>query len=339
MGRARGPGDLGLAIRAAALNAALVAPAVIAAYIGARWGWVVTLGVTGAAVGAVFAAHYHRKQSDRLRQAIDGWRKGRPFDLPDLIDLPIPTYRLAIALKRATLTLSRQEYQLDAAIRQQELAMQEIHHRVKNNLQVVASLLNLQASRIRVPEARAEFQSARDRVRALATLHRHLYAHGEIHTIDMREFLMELCNQLFTAMGEVIGARLQLSVEAPALKMSSDQAVPLALIVTEAVSNALKYAFPAGRTGHVSVTLQSDGATATLDVCDDGVGIPIGRTQTESGVRDGLGIQLIRGFARQLHATLLVEELIGTRYVVTMPLRAARFDSPDLGGPETLDLP
>ena len=66
----------------------------------------------------------------------------------------------------------------------------EVHHRVKNNLQVIASLLNLQGSRIRVPEAQAEFQAARDRVRALATLHRHLYADGELHTINMRSFLI-----------------------------------------------------------------------------------------------------------------------------------------------------
>ena len=133
---------------------------------------------------------------------------------------------------------------------------------MKNNLQIVASLLNLQASRIRVPEARAEFASARDRVRALATLHRHLYAHGEVHTINMPDFLTELCGQLFQAMGEIEGHRIRLTIEASPLQMSSDQAVPLSLIVTEAVSNALKYAFPQGRTGHVLLRLTADGETS-----------------------------------------------------------------------------
>ncbi len=209
--------------------------------------------------------------------------------------------------------------------------MQEIHHRVKNNLQVVASLLNLQASRIRLPEARAEFQSARDRVRTLATLHRHLYAHGELHTINMREFLTELCSQLFQAMGEKAGERLRLDIEAPELKMSSDQAVPLALIVTEAVSNALKYAFPSGRRGSISVCLKADCSHAELEIFDDGVGIPAGRVETEAGTRDGIGIQLIRGFARQLGATLQVEEGHGTRYKVHLPLQRKRLDSPLLG--------
>ena len=209
--------------------------------------------------------------------------------------------------------------------------MQEIHHRVKNNLQVVASLLNLQASRIRQPEARAEFQSARDRVRTLATLHRHLYAHGELHTINMREFLVELCSQLFQAMGEKAGERLRLEIEAPELRMSSDQAVPLALIVTEAVSNAVKYAFPGGRRGSISVYLKADHDHAVLEIFDDGVGIPAGRVETEAGTRDGIGIQLIRGFARQLGATLQVEEGHGTRYKVRLPLQRKRLDGPLLG--------
>ena len=243
MRRARRPGQVGKALLFSLITAVSATPALIIAGYGGAPVWVILSLAIGAITAGVVIVSLPDHGIVGLRVAIDRWRNGRSFDLPDLGRMSPALYRLAIALKRATLTLSRQEKQLDAAIEQQHLAMQEIHHRVKNNLQVVASLLNLQASRIRQPEARAEFQSARDRVRALATLHRHLYAHGEVHTIDMREFLMELCSQLFTVMGEVIGQRLQLTIEAPELKMSSDQAVPLALIVTEAVSNAVKYAF------------------------------------------------------------------------------------------------
>ena len=265
-----------------------------------------------------------------LGRAVEDWRAGEPFQTRAFRRSHKDLRRLAISFKRATLGLERQRARLQAATAEQELLMQEIHHRVKNNLQIVASLLNLQASRIRLLEARAEFQSARDRVRALATLHRHLYAHGEIHTIDMREFLVELCGQLFQAMGEVPGRRLHLHIDAPELKMSSDQAVPLALIVTEAVSNAVKYAFPAGRHGNVWVALGTDGEVAELDVRDDGVGIPAGRVETEAGTRDGIGLQLIRGFSRQLGATLEVKEGGGTQYVVRLPLRKERIDSPVL---------
>ena len=270
-----------------------------------------------------------------MRASVDAWRRGAPFQLDAADDLPIELRALGLSFKRATRMLTRREQQLRAAVQQQELAMQEIHHRVKNNLQIVASLLNLQASRIRVPEARAEFQSARDRVRALATLHRHLYAHGEVHTINMRTFLLELCGQLFQAMGETQGARLALEIEAPELDMSSDQAVPLALIVTEAVTNSIKYAYPAGRRGTISVRLHQVDDAVELEIKDDGVGIPAGRAETDSGMRDGLGIQLINGFARQLGAMLQVSQGDGTRYHVRMKLRRERPGSPALRSPLT----
>ena len=234
---------------------------------------------------------------------------------------PIEIKELLNSFRCATIALERHRAEMRAAIEQQEMLMQEVHHRVKNNLQVVASLMNLQASRIRQPEAKAEFQSARDRIRALATLHRHLYAQGKLHTINMRSFLVELCEQLFQAVGEDVGNRIKLKIEAPELQMLSDQAVPMSLIVTEAVSNAIKYAFPDGRQGSISVHLLCDGDDAELSVIDDGVGMPQGRMDMENGSRDGIGIILIRGFARQLGATLTVEEGGGTRYFVRMTLR------------------
>lgn len=266
-----------------------------------------------------------------LQSAVDAWRHGRAFTVPPSRALPGELRALALSFKRATRTLARREVQLRTAMQQQELAMQEIHHRVKNNLQIVASLLNLQASRIRLPEARAEFQAARDRVRALATVHRHLYAHGELHTINMRTFLLELCGQLFQAMGETVNGRLMLDIDAPELEMSSDQAVPLSLIVTEAVTNAIKYAYPAGRRGTISIRLRPAGEGVELEIKDDGIGMPAGRAETSTGTRDGIGIQLINGFARQLGAKLAVEQGQGTRYLVQMKLRRERVEAPVLG--------
>ena len=258
-----------------------------------------------------------------------GWRDGAPCDGQPPRCLPTELRDLFRAFGSATRGIVEREAALERVRGEQDLLFKEIHHRVKNNLQIIASLLNLQASRIRVPEARAEFQSARDRVRALATLHRHLYAEGGLHAIAMRPFLLELCDQLFQAIGEREGRRIRLDVQASALEMSSDQAVPLALVVTEAVSNAIKYAFPAGRAGHVSVRLTEQAPdTLELVVQDDGVGIPAGRAETETGIRDGLGIQLIRGFARQLGADLLVTEDGGTRYQLRLKRHRTDEDLP-----------
>ena len=267
----------------------------------------------------------------RLGAGIDGWRSGEAFDLDAVGALPREFRAVALSFSRSTIALSRREADLRSALAKQQLAMQEIHHRVKNNLQIVASLLNLQASRIRLPAARAEFQSARDRVRALATVHRHLYAHGELNRINMRIFLSDLCGPLFQAMGENRDERIKLEIDAPELQMSSDQAVPLSLIVTEAVTNALKYGFPGGRAGTIAIRLTQAADDVELMIYDDGIGIPAGRVETEAGTRDGIGLQLIRGFVRQLGATLTLGEGGGTRYTVQMKLRHMRVDSPPLG--------
>jgi len=236
--------------------------------------------------------------------------------------MPREMRALTLSFADATSALAQREADLRAALSQQELLMQEVHHRVKNNLQIVASLLNLQASRIRQPEARTEFQSARDRVRALATLHRHLYGHGELHTINMRAFLNELCVQLFQSFHEEVGARIDLVIDASELQMSSDQAVPIALLVTETVSNALKFAFPEGRGGAIRVALAAEDGTARLVIADDGIGLPAEDDATPA--REGIGRELIRGFARQLGADLRVSQEAGTLYEIVMKVLPER---------------
>jgi len=286
-------------------------------------------GLTAIVLGADLA---FARPLRRLGAAVSRWQATNVFDPGDLRGAPAELGDLARSFTDATGALREREARLREAQARQELLMQEIHHRVKNNLQIVASLLNLQASRIRSPDARAEFQSARDRIRALATLHRHLYTQGEVHTINMRSFLVELCGQLFQAMGEAEGERISLSISAPELRMGSDQAVPLALIVTEAVTNAVKYAFPGKRSGHIVVTLTQTDDALDLVIEDDGVGFPAGRAMTEMGIRDGIGLRLIRGFSRQLGATLAVEQEHGTRYAVHMPMQTRNPEPAALAG-------
>jgi two-component sensor histidine kinase len=260
-----------------------------------------------------------REVSDRVA----AWRRqGGRFDPGPLHGSPAEVRALAQAVVEASAALGRREEELRAALASRDLLMAEIHHRVKNNLQIVASLLNLQAGRVRTAEARTAFATARDRVRALATLHRHLYTHSDFETIALGTFLEELCGQLFEALGEAPGERITLGVAAPDIVLGSDEAVPLALIITEAVTNALKYAFPDGRPGSITVEVCHDGTTLTLAIRDDGVGIEAARESETVEQGSGLGAVLIEGFARQLGATLATRTgADGTVLTLSMPIR------------------
>lgn len=260
-----------------------------------------------------------RAVSDR----VEAWRRhGGRFDPGPLRGSPAEVRALAQAVLEASAALGRREEELRAALASRDLLMAEIHHRVKNNLQIVASLLNLQAGRVRSAEARAAFATARDRVRALATLHRHLYTHSDLETIALGTFLEELCGQLFEALGETPGERITLSVAAPDIMLGSDEAVPLALIITEAVTNAVKYAFPDGRRGSVAVAVRRDGETLTLSIRDDGVGIDAAQASEAVEQGSGLGTVLIEGFARQLGARLATaSDATGTELRLAMPIR------------------
>lgn len=272
---------------------------------------------------ALAAQRYLVEPLEKLAFSVADWRRHGTFQ-PDLPrSLPLEIRQMERAFSRATRRLDRHEARLQRAAKQQDLLIKEIHHRVKNNLQIVASLLNLQANRIKLPEAREEFHLVRDRVRSLATLHRHLYPEGGLSTLDVRAFLEELASQIFTANNRVNRGRISLSLDVQDVPITPDQAVPLSLIVTEVVTNALRYAFPSERSGSVYISLHRHSETATLVVRDDGIGLS-NTTQEDKEKREGIGLQLVRGFARQLGATLDISSDDGTEYRLTFPVQTLR---------------
>ncbi len=245
----------------------------------------------------------------RLRAAVAGWMDGQPLDAEATARLPEELRDLAQAFSEGAAVLAERDAALSAAVSRAELLAEEVHHRVKNNLQIVSSLLALQAGRVADAAARAEFEATRDRVAALATLHRHMYLHHDPDAIDPRAFLQELGEQLFAAVGERPGRRIAFQVDASPLRIASDQAVPLALLITEAVSVALRHGFPGARRGRIAIRLVSTEARAELTIEDDGAW---------PRADDRLRTSLMRGFARQLGSELRMEE---GRLSLDLPLR------------------
>ncbi|HEY7726348.1 MAG TPA: histidine kinase dimerization/phosphoacceptor domain -containing protein [Anaeromyxobacteraceae bacterium] len=195
---------------------------------------------------------------------------------------------------------------LESSLREKETLLREVHHRVKNNLQVISSLLGMQARA--VVSNRAALSESQDRVHAIALAHELLYQAGDLGRVDLGAYLEALAHQLLAAWAPP-GGGVSLRVEAEEARMPLDVAVPCGLIVSELVTNALKHAFPGGRGTVVVRTACEAGGRVAVSVSDDGVGIPPGESEDRAG---HLGLDLVRTLARQLRANLAVTGPPGT---------------------------
>ena len=213
--------------------------------------------------------------------------------------------------------ISAREAELRESLAQKEVLVREIHHRVKNNLQLVMSLLNLHARRIKDPQAELAFAEARGRINALATLHRRLYESEKLEHVDLKWFLEDLCGELRRS-GFSSHRTVDLDVDVPNALISSSTAVPLGLLVTEAITNAYKHAFVGRNEGKISVVancLQDN--QICVEVRDNGVGFNVAAHDYDA---PGLGRSLIEAFARQLRGKLELTSDHGTTLRVCFAL-------------------
>jgi two-component sensor histidine kinase len=199
---------------------------------------------------------------------------------------------------------------------EKELLLREIHHRVKNNLQVITSLLSLQAHKVSDPKTRALLHESQNRVRAMAIVHETLYRSDDLHAVDCAEYLRALAGPLYQSYGLEPGA-VELRVQVPpGTRISLEAATPFGLIVNELISNALKHAFPGGRRGEIVVRLEPLGEHRyRLLVSDDGVGFPSGRDPRRP---ETLGLRLVQALAEQLDGSVRLVRGVGTRFEVTL---------------------
>lgn len=218
-------------------------------------------------------------------------------------------YALIMAYKNAELEAKSEEL-----IRQTEYAqwlLKELHHRVKNNLQVVSSMLNLQYRRTNLPEIASSLQSLQTRIQSIAIMHQHLYQENEGELLDMRAYIENLVNQLKSTYTD-LSSNVHITVEVDPCRMSISMAMPLGLIITEIVSNSLKYAFPSKESGNIQIRLLARGEDIQMVVKDDGVGL-----NQEQYSDDHLGIRLINILAKQIKATVSTVSNAGVQYTLT----------------------
>ena len=255
-----------------------------------------------------------------LERITSAYAAGRHSVRPErAVAAPAEIRSLSETFTRMADLISAREAELYESLAQKEILVREIHHRVKNNLQLVMSLLNLHARRIRDPRAEAAFAEARSRINALATLHRRLYESENLQEVDLRWFLEDLCAEL--RRGGLAGNRdVELTVSAAEEVIGPDIAVPLGLLVTEAITNAYKHAFRGSDHGRIEVeVVRNSDTTLTLSVRDDGTGFDSTASDIEPG---GLGRSLIDAFVRQLRGELEIRSEQGTVIQVRFPAPA-----------------
>lgn len=198
------------------------------------------------------------------------------------------------------------------ALREKELMLKEIHHRVKNNLQVISSLLKLQGEYLPDPKARALFKQSDERVRSMALIHERLYRSDKFSDVDLKEYIQELGKSLLYAYS-IDQSAVILELDLQSVPLGIDKAIPCGLLINEFISNAFRHAFPNGRRGKLKVSLAEHDCEVTLRIHDDGRGLP---DDFDIERPTSLGFEIIRTLTEQLEGTLEVRRNGGTEFVL-----------------------
>jgi two-component sensor histidine kinase len=241
-----------------------------------------------------------------------------PAELKSLQDLA-DDLAYGIGAIRSRLVREQAERALVASLREKEALLKEVHHRVKNNLQVIASLLRMEGRRSIHEAAKSALGQMQGRIYSMALLHETLYRSGNFASVDLNSYLGDLARQLFRSHAMQPGA-VRLHLDLAPLRVDIDQAIPCGLIVNELASNSLKHGFGDGRAGDLWIALQpTQGGAHVLIVKDSGPGLP---ADFEERKRESLGLQLVSDLARQLQGRLRVGDGREALFEVTfLPVR------------------
>ncbi len=213
----------------------------------------------------------------------------------------------AVIKLRGNRKLAAEKAKTEALLRDRETLLREIHHRVKNNLQVVSSLLSIQSREITDDKAQQAVNESRNRVQSMALIHQFLYGEENLSSIDMSHYVNELSHKLFDAY-RMDHDQVALHVQVDSIMLDVDTAIPVGLILNELITNALKYAFPEQREGNLWVTLQEKNEMLTLQVRDDGVGFG---QKGDSKKTSSFGMKLLNAFKQKLDATFEIQHTDG----------------------------
>ena len=220
----------------------------------------------------------------------------------------------AVAIRNARLYADLQK-----SLAVQDSMMREMNHRIKNNLQLVSSLIDIQAGRIQDKAVRESLDSLLSRIHAISSLHERLYHRTDMTTVELDSYLGDLAREIHASHGRP-DAQVRLELEVAPMVLDVSSAIPLGLITSELVMNALKYAFPPGRAGTVRVSLRRAASVGILTIADDGVGIDTS-VHADAHDSDGFGTSLVKSLVAQIEGTIALDTRPGrTAWTMHFPL-------------------
>lgn len=222
-------------------------------------------------------------------------------------DIAFALYNIEMEKKR-----KKAEEQIRASLHEKEVLLQEVHHRVKNNMQIISSLLNLQSRHIKDEQALEIFKNSQNRVRSMALIHEKLYKTKDFARVDFNEYVRSLANHLFSSYG-INKEAIKLNTNIKDVFLDINTAIPCGLIINELVSNSLKYGFPDGKKGEIKIAmLPLNKNKVELIVSDNGVGIP---EEVDFRKTESLGLHLVTILAEgQLHGDIKLDREGGTSF-------------------------
>jgi PAS domain S-box-containing protein len=221
----------------------------------------------------------------------------------------------AVSVIGRDITLQKQDLRrLEQSLNDKQTLLKEVHHRVKNNLQVISSLLYLQSTYVEEPGAKMKLQESRDRVKAMALVHEKLHDADDLASVNLKDYVERLVAELATAWAVDTDA-IRLSVEIDRIELTVEKAITCALILNELISNSLKYAFQNRERGEIRIRGRYlDPGTVKLTIADDGAGLPPGVVFGSTGT---LGLELVKSLAGQLDANIETRNDMGAEFELT----------------------
>lgn len=262
-----------------------------------------------------------KKENEIVRQQLE--LEKAAVEKNSLTALIIASVVLALILayflyykQRTNKVLSQKNATIQKALEEKETLLKEIHHRVKNNLQIVSSLLNLQSRTLEDENARLAIRDGQNRVKSMALIHQNLYRNDNLTSMDVKEYVTRLSDNLYHSYN-ISPGQIQLSNEVESFQMDVEVLVPIGLILNELVSNSLKHAFPEGQSGEVKVALCRKGKDYLMEVSDNGIGMETTDFSSKRG--DSFGLRMIHAFCEKLKAKMQITNRQGTHVQLLIP--------------------